>query len=124
MYSALSPSDLDALLQEMESNIREADRSLSSISQLEKLGVTGAGKLEEYEPLMPRMSEVWKRHKEDVARLDVLEGRVMNILESYGERMDLMTKLFVEWNELVGEAEAAITKLEKEKEEKQKLGLR
>jgi acyl-CoA reductase-like NAD-dependent aldehyde dehydrogenase len=123
-YSSLSPADLDALLQEMEPDIREADRSLSAIAQLEKQGVTGAGKLEEYEPLLPRMTEVLKKHKEDLARFESLESRMMDLLESYGERVDLMTQLFVEWNELVEEAESTITKLEKDKEEKQRLGLR
>lgn len=122
-YSALSSADLDALLQEMEPDIREADRSLASISQLEKQGVTGAGKLEEYESLLPRLAEVLKKHKEDMVRFEALETRMMGLLESYGQRVELMSELFVEWNEIVGEAEVAITKLEKEEAGRVGMGL-
>lgn len=72
---------------------------------------------------MPRLTEVVKKHKEDVNRFGRLEERLVDILESYGERVDLMTRLFVEWDELVREAEAEIAKLEKQKEEKERLGL-
>jgi len=122
-YSALSSADLDALLHEMEPDIREADRTLASISHLEKQGVTGAGKLEEYEPLLPRLTEVLKKHKEDVSRFEGLESRMMNLLESYGQRVELMSELFVEWNEIVSESDVAITKLEKEKTERLNMGL-
>ena len=107
----------------MEPDIREADRTLASISQLEKRGVIGAGKLGEYEHLLPRLTDVLKKHKEDTAKLEVLESRVMNLLKSYGQRVELMSKLFVEWNEIVSEAEIAITKLEKEKAERLRMGL-
>lgn len=122
-YNSLSSADLDALLQEMEPEIREADRSLASIIQLEKQGVTSAGKLEEYEPLLPRLAEVVKKHKEDTNRFDALESRLMGLLERYNERVGIMSELFVQWNDTIRDAEADIVKLEKELAKRQEQGL-
>jgi hypothetical protein len=41
----MSSTELDALLSEMEMDIRAADRDLRDIDALEKRGVTSAGKL-------------------------------------------------------------------------------
>ncbi|KAG8825344.1 hypothetical protein FRC19_011648 [Serendipita sp. 401] len=122
-YNMLSSEDLDALLQEMEPDIREADRALLSIVQLEKQGVTGAGRLEEYEPLLPRLSEVLKKHKEDVNRFEALEAKVLSMLERYGERVRIMSELFVQWSDAIQDIDGDITNLETEQNERQRLGL-
>ena len=44
-YSSMSSEELDALLTEMEPDIRAADRDLREIDILEKRGVLAAGKL-------------------------------------------------------------------------------
>ena len=44
-YKQLSVEEIDALLLEMEPDIRAADRDLQEINELEKKGVTGPGKL-------------------------------------------------------------------------------
>jgi len=44
-YKQLSVDEIDALLLEMEPDIRAADRDLQEIDELEKKGVTGPGKL-------------------------------------------------------------------------------
>lgn len=41
----MSPDELDALLTEMEPDIRAADRDMREIEALEKKGVTAAGRL-------------------------------------------------------------------------------
>lgn len=41
----MSPEEFEALLQEMEPDIRAADRDMREIELLERKGVTGAGKL-------------------------------------------------------------------------------
>lgn len=41
----MSASELEALLVEMEPDIRAAERDMQEIAALEKKGVTGAGKL-------------------------------------------------------------------------------
>ncbi|PVF98980.1 hypothetical protein CPB86DRAFT_784207 [Serendipita vermifera] len=122
-YTSLSPHDLDVLLQEMEPDIREAASTLQTISQLDQRGVTGAGKLENYEPLLGRMSELVKKSKEDVVRLEALESRVWKLVEGYGGRVDLKSRLFVEWSDLVGEVDGRVAKLEKQKEGRANMGL-
>ena len=44
-YSHMSSEEFDALLTEMEPEIRSADRDLREIDVLEKRGVLGAGRL-------------------------------------------------------------------------------
>ncbi|CAG8771542.1 15295_t:CDS:2, partial [Acaulospora colombiana] len=122
-YTSLSPHDLDVLLSEMEPDIRSASTTLQTISQLDQRGVTGAGKLENYEPLLGRMSELIKKSREDVGRLEGLEARVWKLLEGYSGRVDLMSRLFVQWSDLVGEVDGRVTKLEKQKEERANMGL-
>jgi hypothetical protein len=41
----MSPEEFDVFLAEMEQDIRAADRDMREIEELEKKGVTGAGKL-------------------------------------------------------------------------------
>jgi hypothetical protein len=50
MYEDLSPAELEALLAEMESDIRAADRDMREIQELEKREVLGAGKLKGQSP--------------------------------------------------------------------------
>jgi hypothetical protein len=57
----LSPGDFEALLHEMAPDIRSAERDLRDIDTLEKKGVAGAGKLEDYEALQPRLEKILKR---------------------------------------------------------------
>ena len=44
-YESMSGAELEALLAEMEPDIRAADRDMREIEMLEGKGVTGAGKL-------------------------------------------------------------------------------
>lgn len=44
-YDDMTESELDALLKDMEPDLRAADRDLREIQALDKRGVTGAGKL-------------------------------------------------------------------------------
>ena len=107
-YSSMSTEELDALLAEMEPEIREADRDLREIDILEKRGVLGAGKLEgrflpcpamtvlnpqppftEYEDLAPRIKTLQKAHSEDLAKVADLERRVADVLRQYATRVCL-----------------------------------
>ena len=44
-YESMSGAELEALLAEMEPDLRAADRDMREIEMLEGKGVTGAGKL-------------------------------------------------------------------------------
>lgn len=107
----------------MAPDIRSAERDLRDIDTLEKKGVTGAGKLEDYEGLQPRLDKILKRHNEDMAKFRALEQRVTTLLEKYATQVDTFSELFVEWSETLAEIEERISKLEKEKADRMKIGL-
>lgn len=139
LYGALPSSTLDALLQEMQPEIRAADRTLQQIAELTNskanpvnssttsssntINVLDAGKLEDYEPLLPRLREVVKRQREDERRVEFLEAKVMELVAGYSQKIGMMSELFVEWNSLLDDAERTITRLEKEKAERNNMGL-
>ncbi|EPQ56626.1 hypothetical protein GLOTRDRAFT_138305 [Gloeophyllum trabeum ATCC 11539] len=121
-YENMSPSELEAFLSEMEPEIRSADRDMREIEILEKKGVTGAGKLAGYQALQPRLDALIKAHEEDVKMAHDLERRVAKLMERYASHVDALSELFVDWNDTITEAEIRVTKLEREREEKRRLG--
>ncbi|KAI5114785.1 hypothetical protein M0805_001809, partial [Coniferiporia weirii] len=121
-YSSMSSAELDAFLAEMEPEIRAADRDLREIDILEKRGVLGAGKLAENQSLIPRLDALKKAHEEDLTAAADLERRIANVLMQYTSRIDALSELFVEWNNVLTTAEDKISRLEREKAEKVRLG--
>ncbi|EJD06206.1 uncharacterized protein FOMMEDRAFT_145459 [Fomitiporia mediterranea MF3/22] len=121
-YGSMSSEELDALLTEMEPEIRAAERDLREIDVLEKRGVLGAGKLADYESSTPRVDALRKAHEEDLATVANIERRIANVLREYTTRIDALSELFVEWNDVLLAAEEKITRLEREKTERVKLG--
>ena len=106
----MSSEELDALLAEMEPDIRAADRDLREIELLEKRGVLGAGKLagkefsccfriieiaqqiltvalSDHESLHPRLEALQKAHTEDLETARELEGRIASVLRRYTSRV-------------------------------------
>jgi len=108
---------------EMEPDIRAADRDIQEIEALEKKGVTGAGKLADYEPLRPRLDALLKAHEEDARRAAALEKRVANLMESHATQVDALSELFVVWDDTLMEAEDKILALERDRQERRRLGL-
>lgn len=82
-YENMSSSELDAFLVEMESDIRGAERDLREISTLENKGVTGAGKLGDYEALQPRLEALLQAHDEDLRLAADLEKRIALLMDHY-----------------------------------------
>ncbi len=82
-YENMSSSELDAFLAEMESDIRSAERDLREISTLEGKGVTGAGKLGDYEALQPRLEALLHAHDEDLHMAADLEKRIALLMDHY-----------------------------------------
>ncbi len=82
-YENMSPSELDAFLAEMEPDIRAAERDLREICALEDKGVTGAGKLGDYEALQPRLETLHKAHDEDLKMAAELEKRIALLMNHY-----------------------------------------
>jgi len=119
----MSASELDALLVEMEPDIRAAERDMQEIAALEKKGVTGAGKLAEYEALQPRLDALLKAHQEDLEIASSLEKRVARLMENHATQVDALSELFVIWDDTLMEVEDKILALERERVERQRLGL-
>ncbi|KAL1723042.1 hypothetical protein EV715DRAFT_191543 [Schizophyllum commune] len=122
-YESMSGAELEALLAEMEPDIRAADRDMREIEMLEGKGVTGAGKLGDYEALKPRLQALLKAHEEDAARASSLERRVANLMERHATNVDALSELFVIWDDALSNAEHKTSLLEREHTERQRLGL-
>lgn len=101
----MTADELDAFLTEMESDIRAADRDMLEIDQLNKKGVTGAGKLAgntfndlilhsltrtEYENLQPRLDAVLNLHQQNRERATDLEERIARLVERHATHVSLL----------------------------------
>ncbi|TFK73750.1 hypothetical protein BDN72DRAFT_956310 [Pluteus cervinus] len=122
-YENLSPEEVETLLVEMEPDIRAADRDMREIEALETKGVTGAGKLADYEQLQPRLETLLSGHQDNVKRADALEQKISSIMERHATHIDALSELFVIWDEALTDVEDRITRLEREKTERIRLGL-
>lgn len=122
-YDNMSSSDLEIYLKEMESDIRSADRDMREIEALEAKGVTGAGKLADYVPLLPRVDKLLKAYAEDAKRVEALEKRISGIIESHAVYVDALSELFVAWDEAITGAESELLRNERERKERERLGL-
>lgn len=82
-YDSMSSAELEALLTEMEADVRAADRDLREIEMLENKDVTAAGRLPEYEALQPRLDALQKAHEEDLQKAADLEQRISGLVHRY-----------------------------------------
>ncbi|KAG0709353.1 hypothetical protein DFH29DRAFT_226836 [Suillus ampliporus] len=121
-YENMSPEELEALLVEMEPEIRAADRDMREIEMLEQKGVTAAGKLADYETLQPRLDALLKAHQEDIRLAASLEKRIAGLVERHATHVDALSELFVAWDDILIETENKTTKLERDREERKRLG--
>ncbi|KAG6845508.1 hypothetical protein H0H87_008405 [Tephrocybe sp. NHM501043] len=121
--TSMSPAQLEALLAEMEPDIRAAERDMREIELLESKGVTGAGKLGSYEELQPRLDKLIAQHRADAELAASLERRTAALVERHATQVDALSELFVVWDDTITEVEDKITRLEKECNERRRLGL-
>jgi hypothetical protein len=121
-YENMSPEELEALLVEMEPEIRAADRDMREIEMLEQKGVTAAGKLADYETLRPRLDALLKAHQEDIRLAASLEKRIAALVDRHATHVDALSELFVAWDDVLTETENKVIKLERDREERQRLG--
>lgn len=122
-YENMTPEELEAFLAEMEPDIRSADRDMREIEMLEKKGVTGAGKLTDHEKLQPRLDALIDAHHEDLVLAASLEKRVATLMDRHATYVDTLSELFVAWDDTISGAEDTFGKMEREKEERRRLGL-
>ncbi|KAF9075317.1 hypothetical protein BDP27DRAFT_1213009 [Rhodocollybia butyracea] len=118
-----STSDLLMYLHDMESDIRSADTDMRDIDELLKRGVLEAGKLPTYVDIEPRLAALVKVEEENRDRADALERRVAGIMENHAVYIDALSELFVAWDDAIIDAENRVAKMERDKEERRRLGL-
>ncbi|KAK0202611.1 hypothetical protein DFS33DRAFT_1262590 [Desarmillaria ectypa] len=123
VYQNMSQEELNVFVGEMENDIRSADRDMQEIDALQKKGVTGAGKLADYEQLQPRLETLRKYYDENIEHAARLEKRIAAILERHSTQVDALSELFVVWDDTLTDAEHKITKLERERAERKRMGL-
>ncbi|KAI0046726.1 hypothetical protein FA95DRAFT_1493574 [Auriscalpium vulgare] len=121
-YQNMSASELEAFLAELEPDIRAADRDMREIEMLEAKGVTAAGKLPDYEALQPRLEALVKHHQEDLETASALERRVAKIIQRYATQVDTLSDLFMVWDDTLKDTDDKISRLEKDREERERLG--
>ncbi|TFK29636.1 hypothetical protein FA15DRAFT_684529 [Coprinopsis marcescibilis] len=122
-YSGMTAEEIDAFLTEMEPDIRAADRDMSEIEALVKKGVTGAGRLPDHENLKPRLDALIARNRSDLELAASLERRIATIMQRHATSVDALSELFVAWDDALTVAEDGITKMEKEKQDRRRIGL-
>ncbi|KAI6041274.1 hypothetical protein EDC04DRAFT_2670104 [Pisolithus marmoratus] len=121
-YENMSAEELEALLAEMEPDIRAADRDMREIELLVQKDVLGAGKLSDHEVLQPRVQRLLAAQEEDLKLAASLEKRIANLVDRHATHVDALSELFVAWDDVLSEAESKVAQLERDKIEKQRLG--
>ncbi|KIJ65599.1 hypothetical protein HYDPIDRAFT_27597 [Hydnomerulius pinastri MD-312] len=121
-YENMSSEELEALLAEMEPDIRAADRDMREIELLEQRGVLSAGKLADYEALQPRLQALLAAQEEDMKVAASLEKRIASLVERHATHVDALSELFVAWDDVLTETESKVRRLERDKDERQRLG--
>ncbi|KAI6023909.1 hypothetical protein PISMIDRAFT_101289 [Pisolithus microcarpus 441] len=130
-YENMSAEELEALLAEMEPDIRAADRDMREIELLVQKDVLSAGKLSgkyekqiivDHEVLQPRLRRLLAAQEEDLKLAASLEKRIANLVDRHATHVDALSELFVAWDDVLSGAESKLAQLERDKIEKQRLG--
>jgi len=122
-FENMTPEEINALLGEMEPDIRAADRDLTEIDTLEKKGVLGAGHLPDYEQLEPRLKALVGAYDENSKLAASLEIRIAALVERHATYVDSLSELFVAWDDILTEAEDRTTRMERDRAERLRMGL-
>ena len=98
----MTTSEFEAFLQEMEPDIRAADRDMREIEALDQKGVATVGKLNsgcptvrwcqpfheinptDYQTFRPRIEALIEAHKQDIELAASLEKRIGTLIKQYG----------------------------------------
>ncbi|GAA6003244.1 hypothetical protein JCM10207_001822 [Rhodosporidiobolus poonsookiae] len=110
----VSPHAKVALILECENEIRTLECELRELGVLDERGVVGAGKLGDHEALKPDLAALQQSTRPVASSYASLEARTTALLQQYNDYIANLSELFVSWNDILSEAEDAVTKLEKE----------
>ncbi|KAF9530392.1 hypothetical protein CPB83DRAFT_875102 [Crepidotus variabilis] len=122
-YDKMSLEEINAFLAEMEPDIRAADRDMLEVDALEKKGVLGAGKLPDHQNLDTRLRLLTKSYEEDAALASSLEARISSLVQRHATYVDTLSELFVAWDDTLTDAEEKLSRMERNRAERLRLGL-
>ncbi|GAA5868826.1 hypothetical protein JCM8547_002840 [Rhodosporidiobolus lusitaniae] len=111
----VTPQAKVSLILEAENEIRALEKELREIAVLDERGVVGAGKLGEHEALKPQLVQLRQATGPVASSYTSLEQRTTALLQQYNDYISTLSELFVSWNDILAEAENAVTRLEKER---------
>ncbi|POY70619.1 hypothetical protein BMF94_6397 [Rhodotorula taiwanensis] len=113
----LSPETKATLVLEAENEIRTLERDLRELQVLNERNVVDAGQLEEANRLQPGLVDVRAGSKPLISGYSDLETRTTALLQRYNHYISTLSELFVSWDNVLTDAEAALTRIEKSRDQ-------
>ncbi|GAA5862205.1 hypothetical protein JCM3774_004823 [Rhodotorula dairenensis] len=105
------------LVLEAEHDLRSLERDLRESQLLDEQHVVDAARLPEHEELKGPLAQARAATAPLSKKYSDLEARTTDLLQRYNHYISTMSELFVTWDDLVTEAETAVTRLEKARSE-------
>ncbi|SGY72659.1 BQ5605_C005g03194 [Microbotryum silenes-dioicae] len=135
-HDDLTPHSKVSLILEAEYEIRQLEWELRQIALLDDQGVVGAGELAQHQDLSTELARTKQDVKPVAASYQDLEHKTHNILSRYNDyvrpsahklqsrlqaehwststaQISTLSEVFVQWNDIVSEAEQEVTRIEK-----------
>lgn len=105
------------LILEAEHEIRTLEKDLRELQVLDEQNVVDAGRLPEHEQLKEALAQTRSAAVPLSRDYSDLEARMTLLLQRYNHHISTMSELFVSWDDLLTEAETALTRLEKARDQ-------
>ncbi|GAA5966828.1 hypothetical protein JCM8115_002285 [Rhodotorula mucilaginosa] len=105
------------LVLEAEHEIRTLEKDLRELQVLDEQNVIDAGRLPEHEQLKEALAQTRSAAVPLSRKYSDLEARMTVLLQRYNHHISTMSELFVSWDDLLTEAETALTRLEKARDQ-------
>ncbi|SCZ97708.1 BZ3500_MvSof-1268-A1-R1_Chr4-3g07393 [Microbotryum saponariae] len=135
-HDDLTPHSKVSLILEAEYEIRQLEWELRQIALLDDQGVVGAGELAQHQDLRTELAQTKQDVKPLAASYQELEHKTHNLLSRYNDyvrpsahklqsrlqanhratstaQISTLSEVFVQWNDIVSEAEQEVTRIEK-----------
>ncbi|UZJ52123.1 hypothetical protein CBS101457_001443 [Exobasidium rhododendri] len=109
----LSTQSIISLLLESEADIRQLSRDLRRCSDFHERGIAGAGKLADHMALLPRLDRLASETDAASKQRMMTEERAMQLMEQYSAQVDVISNLFIQWDQILTQTEGVLTQLER-----------
>ncbi|GAA5978569.1 hypothetical protein JCM10908_004408 [Rhodotorula pacifica] len=105
------------LILEAEHEIRTLEKDLRELQVLNEQNVVDAGRLPDHEQLKESLAQTRTAAVPLSHKYSDLEARTTVLLQRYNHYISTMSELFVSWDDLLTEAETALTRMEKARDQ-------